>query len=59
MSIEEEDEFRKNLVQTILRIDLILVNYLIDNFAFNKSFINKILMSDKLKSFRATRDIFL
>jgi hypothetical protein len=33
------------------------VNYLIDNFAFNKSFINKILMSDKLISKK--RHIFM
>jgi excinuclease UvrABC helicase subunit UvrB len=55
MSIEEEDEFRKNLVNFFKLFKdrpYHLANYLIDNFAFNKSFINKILMSDKLKSFK-------
>jgi hypothetical protein len=60
MSIEEEDEFRKNLVNFFKLFDrpYHLVNYLIDNFAFNKSFINKILMSDKLKSFKAPETYF-
>jgi hypothetical protein len=63
MSIEEEDEFRKNLVNFFKLFKdrpYHLANYLIDNFAFNKSFINKILMSDKLKSFKSNqRHIFM
>ena len=61
MSIDEEDEFRRNLVNFLKLFKdrpYHLANYLIDNYAISSSFINKILNSDKLKNFKEQSDTY-
>jgi excinuclease UvrABC helicase subunit UvrB len=61
MSIDEEDEFRRNLVNFLKLFKdrpYHLANYLIDNYAISSSFINKILNSDKLKNFKEQPDTY-
>ena len=55
MNIEEDEEFKKNLINLLKLFKdrpYHLAKYLITNSAFNNSFYNKILKSDKLNSLK-------
>lgn len=57
MSIEEDEEFKKNLINFLKLFKdrpYHLAKYLTNNSAFTNSFINKIMKSDKLNSLKET-----